>query len=243
MEDSMQKNAILMTGLFVVALFFLFQFMTWGTLVVRSPQTITVSGMAESQEQNQIASFYAGASALNAEKQPAIDEVNAKVTEVITKLEEFGIPKEDIQTQNLSVYQEQEQYTDGGVQRFRAGMWRATNSLNITVRDISRSSDLLTVLADSGLTDISGPNFRMDNTTQAETALLTSAVANAREKAELIAGEQNKRVYKVLNIVEGASSGGVYPLFDRAMGAGGAAPIEPGSTTVSTTVTVTFEMR
>lgn len=240
----MQKNSILVGGLILLALFFIFQFVTWGTLVIRSPQTITVTGLAESQQQNQIASFYAGATALNAEKQPAIDEVNAKVAEVITKLQEFGIAKEDIQTQNLSVYQEQEQYTEGGVQRYRPGDWRATNSLNITVRDISKSSDLVGLLADSGLTDISGPNFRMDNTTEAETALLTSAVANAREKAELIASEQNKRVYKVLNIVEGTSTNGVPSvMFDRAMGGGGGAPVEPGSSTVSTAVTVTFEMR
>jgi uncharacterized protein YggE len=225
-------------------LFFIFQFVTWGTLVVKSPQTITVSGRAESQEQNQIASFYAGATAVNAEKQPAIDEVNAKVAEVITRLEEFGVAKEDIQTQNLSVYQEQEQYTEGGAQRTRLGQWRATNSLNITVRDISKASDLVTLLADSGLTDISGPNFRMDDTTAAETALLTAAVENAKEKAELLAEQQNKRVYKVLNIVEGSSVSGPMPLMmERAQGGGGGAPVEPGSSTVSTSVSVTFEIR
>lgn len=239
----MQKNTIITIGVVLLIILF-FQFMTWGTFIVRSPQTITVSGMAESQEQNQVASFYAGATAVNAEKQPAIDEVNTQVAEVITRLEEFGIAREDIQTQNLSIYQEQEQFSEGGVQRFRAGQWRATNSLNIILRDISRASDLVGLLADSGLTDISGPNFRMDSTAEAETALLTAAVDNAREKADLIAEQQGKRIYKVLNIVEGSGTyGGPIPLFAREMGGGGGNPVEPGSTTISTSVSVTFEMR
>lgn len=238
----MQKSVLFLAGLFVALAFLLFQFITWGTVVVRTPQTITVSGMAESVEQNQVATFYAGATAVNAEKQPAIDEVNAKVSEVILKLDEFGIAKEDIQTQNLSVYQEQEQYTEGGVQRFRPGQWRASNYLNITVRDTARASELVSILAESGLTDISGPSFRMDDTAQAETALLTAAVANAREKAELIASQQDKKVYRVLNIVEGSSSYGV-PFARMEMAQGGGAPVEPGSSTVSTTVTVTFEIQ
>lgn len=239
----MQKNTVLGIGLLLVVLFFLFQFVNWGTFVISTPQTITVSGMAESQEQNQLASFYAGASAVNADKQTAIDEVNAKVAEVTTKLKEFGIAEGDIQTQNLSVYQEQEQYMEAGAQRSRPGQWRANNSLSIKLRDISRASDMVGLLAGSGLTDISGPTFSLDNTTEAETALLTAAVDNAREKAELIAEQQNKRVYKVLNIVEGDSAGGVYPMFLDRGGAGGGAPVEPGSGTVRTTVTVTFEVR
>jgi uncharacterized protein YggE len=240
----MQKNNLVSLGLVVIVLLFIFQYMNWGSVIIRPPQTITVNGMAESEEQNQVATFYAGASAVNADKQVAITEVNTKVEEVLTKIKEFGVDPADIQTQNLSVYQEQEQYTEGGVQRFRPGQWRATNSLNIKLRDISKASDLVTLLAESGLTDISGPNFSMDDSSKAETALLTSAVKNAREKADLLAQEQNKKVYKVLSITEGAAQTGLYPMFDRAMSAGGGgAPVQPGSTTVSTTVTVVFEVR
>lgn len=239
----MQKNNLVSLGLVVIVLLFIFQYMNWGSIIIRPPQTITVNGMAESEEQNQVGTFYAGATATNADKQAAITEVNTKVAEVLAKIKEFGVDPADIQTQNLSVYQDQEQYTEGGVQRFRPGMWRATNSLNIKLRDIAKASDLVTLLAESGLTDISGPNFAMDDSSQAETALLTSAVKNAREKADLLAQEQNKKVYKVLSITEGAGQTGLYPMFDRAMSAGGGAPVQPGSTTVSTSVTVVFEVR
>lgn len=240
----MQKNTVLVVGFLLLVLFFLFQYITWGAWVIRPPQTITVTGTAHSQEANQVASFYAGANAVNSDKQKAVDEVNAKVQDVLTKLEQFGIAKEDIQTQNLSVYQDQEQYTEGGVVRSRPGMWRATNSLNIKLQDIAKASDLVALLTASGLTDISGPNYSLDDTTEAQTALLTKAVDDARDKADMIAKEQGKQVYKVLSIVEGTgSAGGPFPMFDRAMGGGGGVPTEPGSTTVSSTVTVTFEMR
>lgn len=237
----MQKKPLFSYVLLVIAFLFVFQFVRWGSIVISPPQTITVSGTASSQESNQIATFYAGASAVNADKQAAIDEVNGKVDEVLVNIKDFGIDPADIQTQNMSVYQDQEQYYENGAQRSRPGMWRATNSINITLRDISKASELVGILTASGLTDVSGPNYSMDDSTQAKTALLTAAVKNAREKADLLAEDQGKKVYKVLSISEGESQSGIYPMFDRAMGGGGG-PVESGSTTVSTSVTVVFEV-
>lgn len=239
----MQKLGYLFFGLVLVTIVVLNQYVNWGTLVVRSPQTISVIGTAQSQEQNQLATFYAGAVAVNQDKQAAIDEVNSKVEEVLAKIKDFGVDSADIQTQNLSVYQEQEQYYQDGAQRYRPGSWRANNSLTIKFREVNRSSELVTLLAESGLTDISGPSFSMDNSSEAQTKLLAAAVQNAREKADLLAAEEDKQVYKILSIAEGVSSGEAYPVYARQMGGGGGAPVEAGSTTVSTSVTVTFEVR
>ncbi len=221
-----------------------FPFTDWGSVVLRTPQTITVSASAQREQGNELAQFYAGVTATNADKQAAVDEVNSKMTEVTAKIKEFGIPAEDIKTQSLSVYQDQEQVTIDGRQRFEPGTWRANNSIQVKLREIDRASELVGLLSASGLTDISGPNFMADPDAVTDTSdLMQQAVSKAREKADAVAQANGMRVRRVINISEGSSAGGIYPMFDRAMGAGGGAPIEPGTSTVQSTVTVTFEIR
>lgn len=236
----------LVKWLVAVTLFTLvvFPFARWGSLTLRAPETITVSGMAQQEELNEVAQFYAGVTATNNDKQAAIDEVNSKMQEVIDKLKEFGIPDADIKTQNLSVYQDQEQVTEGGRQRFIPGTWRVNNSVQIKLKDAARTSDLLALLGSSGLTDISGPNFMIDSEDQAvRTELMKKAVENATEKATAIAEANGKKIAKVVNITEGGASSYNPMMFDRAMSGGGGAPTEPGTSTVQSTVTVTYEMR
>ncbi|MBP7768309.1 SIMPL domain-containing protein [Candidatus Woesebacteria bacterium] len=219
-------------------------FVKWGTVMSRSPETITVSASAQMEQKNEIAQFYAGVTASNADKQIAIDEVNKKMTEVMGKLKEFGIPESDIKTQSVSVYQDQEQVNEGGRQRYVPGSWRANNSIQIKLKDGTRTSDLLAVLSGSGLTDISGPNFMVDPMNDAPSAeLLQKAVDKARVKADALAQASGRTVTKVLNITEGGSSYS-YPMMDKAMGGmGGGAPVELGTSTMQTSVTVVFEMK
>ncbi len=217
----------------------------WGLLTLKTPQTITVTASAQREQANEIAQFYGGVTAVNTDKEKAVTEVNAKMDEVITKVKQFGIEAKDIKTQSVSVYQDQEQVTVEGRQRFEPGSWRANNSIQIKLRNGDRASDLVGLLSSSGLTDISGPNFMADPDATADTTdLLQQAVEKARAKAEQVAAANGMRVRRVINISEGGSTGGIYPMFDMARSAsGGGAPIEAGTSTVYSSVSVTFEIR
>ena len=206
-------------------------------------ETITVTGTADSQERPQVAKFTAGATAASINKQEAIDRVNQQVQQTIDRVKEFGVAQEDIKTQNLSVYQEQESFFENGAQRTRPGQWRVDNTIEITLRDITRASDLVTVLNQGELTNVYGPNFMLDDTSQADNELLKQAVDDARAKADLLAKASGRRVAKVLSITEGGANNPVYPMMERAMGlGGGGTPIEPGTQQVSQSVTVVFEV-
>jgi len=237
------KKVIIGAAIFV-AIIGLMTAMTSRSLTIKSPQTITVSATAKKEESNQIAQFYAGVTAANTDKQAAINEVNQKMEEVITKVKEFGIDPADIKTQNMSVYQDQEQITIDGRQTFQPGQWRVNNSVQIKLRDVTKASDLISLLGGSGLTDISGPNFTVDEDLQSNQGeLLQQAVEKAREKATVVAEANGKKITKIVNITEG-SSANYGPMFDRAQsGGGGGVPIEVGTSTVQATVTVVFEIR
>lgn len=236
------KNPI--QWLLVGAIFFglVFPMTRWGSMVIRQPQTITVTGYAEREEKNQVAQFYAGVTATNADKQLAINEVNEQMRRVTEKLKTFGIADADIQTQSMSVYQDQEQVTEGGRQRYTAGGWRANNSVQIKLRDGARTSELMSLLGESGLTDISGPNFSLDSSDEQRADLLQKAVEKAREKADFLAKANKKKIYGIVSITEGYSSNpGLYEA--TKMGGGGGGPVEPGTSTVTAAATVVFELK
>lgn len=210
--------------------------MNWGRITMQPGEMVTVTGEAKSVQRNQIANFSAGVQAMNLKKEAAVSEVNDKITKLIAEVKDFGIKAEDIQTQNVSIYQDQ--YT------FK-GQWVVNNSIQITLRDIARAGALTDLLNSSGATNINGPNFRMDDTAKAETDLIEAAMKDARTKAERIAKASGRKLGKVMTVNENGG-GQVYPIMWAAKdssGLGGGAPVEPGSTTVMKSITVVFELR
>jgi len=214
----------------------------WGKLQLMPGSTITVTGEAETQQQNQIATFTAGVEAVSDDKDAAVAEVNEKVATLTQAVKDFGIAEGDIRTQNVSIFQEQEPVTEGGRQRFQPGQWRVNNSIEIKLRDINRASELTDMLANSGATNVYGPNFTLDDTNSTEMELYEEALINAREKAGRMASLAGKKLGKVVSISEGGAPQGVIPMLERGFGGGGA-PIEPGTGTVRSSMVVVFELR
>ena len=231
---------VLAVCLLAGAFFLPWQNINWGKVEYTSPQTTTVIGTAETQEKSQIASFNAGVSAVKDNKQEAVSEVNNKVTDLIKSFKDFGISEKDIKTQNLSIHQEQESYYEEGRQKSRPGQWRISNSVEIILRNVDRASKLTELLASGGATNVYGPNFSFDDTSQAEESLLEAAVENAREKAEIIAKASGRNLGKILSVSEGYQPQATFRAYGE-MGGGGGLPTEPGTGTVSKTVTAVFE--
>ncbi len=225
--------------------FFPWKDIKWGKLELSPTQTVTVIGTAKTKEKNQIASFSAGVSYISDNKDEAVSVVNKKVDEIITSLIKFGIDKSDIKTENLSIYQQEEQYWDSeaGKQKTRPGQWRVNNNVSIVLRDIDKASDLADLLTRSGATNVYGPNFSLEDTKEAEASLLKDAIDDARKKAESIAASSGKKLGEIVSISE-TGTPAYYPIYrDGLGGGGGGAPVEPGSATVYKSVTVVFELK
>lgn len=261
MNQKKQEITLLFAFLLIVALIAITRFTNlkphWGSLEMRSNSTITVSGTAKKEQNNQIANFTAGVESIEETKEEALNKTNEAMNQLIAKVKEFGIKTEDIQTQNANVYQETEYapldksvnnliYPQPERGEARKGDWRANNSISIKLREVEKADALLAILNNSGANYVYGPDFSIDNTESASDELLTEAVINAREKAEKIAAANNQTVGKIVSLTEGNS----YPIYESyksvmPMAGGDAivdADLEPGSSNISKTVTVTFEL-
>ncbi len=210
-------------------------------LGLNQPESVTVLGSADTQTQNEVASFTAGVTHVSDDKNVAIETVNDQVATLIDSVKAFGIPEGNIQTQNLNIYQQEE--LEPGSSRVRPGQWRVSNEINVRLEEIDRASELANLLAESGATNVYGPNFTTSDTSTAETDLMDEALNNARTKAEAIATSTGRSLGKVLNVVEAGSGNGVFPLARMDGLGGGGTPIAPGSTQVNKTLTVTFQLK
>ena len=214
---------------------------SWGKLNLSPAPSVTVVGEARSQEKSQIANFSAGVAAYSDDKTTAVNDVNSKVDAIIEAVKQFGVSAQDIKTASLNIYQNQEQYYEDGRQKFRPGQWNVSNTVEIKLHDVDRASSLANLLTQSGATNVYGPNFTLDDTSEQATALIDAAFTNAREKAFKIAETAGRDLGKVVSISEGTQAQAM-PIY-RTEGGGGGAAVEPGSGTVSKTITVTFELK
>ena len=230
---------VLLLVLFFVGVFFLpWERVDWGKFRMSVERTITVSGMAKMQQRNQIARFTVGAEETGSSKSAVVNKVNASMEEVISLVKQFGVEEKDIKTQRMSV----NEFTDW---RDNVKKWRASNSVEVILREVDRASALADLLNESVATRVYGPNLSVDDTSEAEAELLGRAVEKAREKAELLLEASGEDLGGIVSITEGVSTS-IRPLSMMEIGGdevGLRAPVEVGSTEISKTVTVVFEIK
>lgn len=217
----------------------------WGSLEISPASTVTVTGTSKLDASPQIATFVATVSVSDDNKDKATNEVNTKMAELISSLKSFGIAESDIQTAQISVYENVEpEIAIYPPRPTNVKKWQASNTVTIKVRDTSNVSKLADLLNGSGATSVSGPNFTIDDTTASDAELLTRAVADAKSKAEALAKSGGRRLGRMITVTEGYSSQ-PYPLY-AAVGKADSSvstPVEPGTQTLTKTVTVIYELR
>lgn len=238
---------------FIVVVIFVAIFVTpwsninWGKIEFLPGSTITISGQADKEERSQIARFSVGVMANGDTKEAVTNEVNEKVTKIIQAVKNFGIPDEDIKTENISVYEspQVEILIYPPVPR-ESAPWAANNTISVILRDVDRASALADLLNASEANQVNGPTFSLDDTSQAEAELLKEAIEDARKKAEIIAEASGRRLGKIITVTEGGSAMPIlYRGLEAAVDSGGVVPtpVEPGTETVYKAVTVVFELR
>lgn len=247
----MVKNGVVITILVLAALFLLpWKNISWGKLTLSQERMITVTGYAESRESNQIARFSAGVTALNDKKEAAVNEVNSKMEALIKEVKAMGIDEDDIQTSRMNVYQMQEEartmiYPPQN-EKMKLGQWSANNSVEITLRDVNKASELADLLNKSGANNIYGPNFSLDTSNKAADKLLGEAIADSRSKAEEIAKAGGAKLGYMVTVVEGGANPVIYPMMSAKAGLDSVsvrAPMEPGTTNISKSVTVVWSLQ
>lgn len=199
-----------------------------------SARTITVSGTGTVRAKPDTAQFSFGVETNGATAQAASAANAQQMRRVIAALRRLGLAKDELQTQDVSVYP---RTTDTGA----PDGFGASSNLSVTVHELSLAGKAVDAAVAAGANETSGPSFDRSSNAELQLEALRSAFAEARGKATALAREAGADLGSAQRIVEGSEAAQPVPLAYRAVDQA-STPIEPGTQTVQETVTVTFSL-
>ena len=196
-------------------------------------RSLTVAGSGAATAVPDRAAFSFGVTTQAVSATEALRSNATLARKVIAAVKAAGIADADVQTQ--AVFLAPRPSDDGSV----IVGYTATNSVSTTLRDLSKAGAVVDAAVGAGANEVSGPSLTRSDQTSLYRAALRQAVADAKVKAEAIAGASGAVLGAVSSVME--SSGGPVPLIARdADAAAEPTPIEPGTQTIEAFVTVEY---
>lgn len=208
--------------------------------------TITVNGTATVTAVPDEAVITVSVETDGATPAEALDANSKQAQAVVDRLKAEGVSDEAIDTQNVSVYPNRTYNPETGQETLDG--YRAQNTVTVTLTDISTIGKVLAAATEAGGTNVSGPEWRLADDTEAVKQALQEATADARQKAEVLAAAAGVVVGDVIVLNE---SGATTPpiVYTEAYRAAGAAdsmaatpPISPQELDVVGSVVVTYRI-
>lgn len=174
----------------------------------------------------------------------AQDEANQVINSVSEKLRAMGIKKEDIKTQNYSIYLD---YSFEGDQRTPSG-YRVTNNLRVKVKDFDNLNAVIDMATEEGINQVGGIQFSLSKDKEAELKKQArkEAIEDAKDSAQELAKLSGVRLGRVVDASESGVGGPIMYAKSEMMAMdsqGGRAPtnLEPGNTTYEYNVVLSYE--
>ena len=126
--------------------------------------------------------------------------------------------------------------------------YTASESITVKVRNTDSVGDLMQALGTTGISNLSGPNFSIDNPDAVQAQARKLAIDDAKAKAQVLAKDLGVSLGKISSFND---SGNGYPIMYatdslKSMGAAPAAApavIPKGQNTITSDVTITYEIR
>ncbi len=199
------------------------------------------------------------------EAQDAVAEVEAKALEA---LKTNNVEDKDIKTVSASFnpkYEYQQKvcpqtvgpdgafvpsYYCGGGKQVLVG-YEAYENISVKVRDVDSVGKLMQDLGAIGVSDLSGPNFAIDDEDTLKAEAKKLAIEDARAKAKALAKNLGVKLGDVMSFYDDSSDFGS-PMYygrdmmlssEKAYGAPAPAELPKGENMINSNVTITFEIR
>ncbi len=203
-------------------------------------RTVAVTASATVKVPNDTAKIGFGVKRERKTRTAALQATAAGLRQVIAAAKAFpGVGEGDIRTGRIDV---------SPVQKGKVTVYRATEGIQVTLHEPSKSGELIAKGLAAGATGVSGPTFTVGNEEEAFAKVLGTAFDKAKERATVLASQAGAHLGQALTIEEGEGAEFIGPRFESA-GAEEAAsvkaptpPTKPGTSTVKATVHVIFEL-
>lgn len=203
-------------------------------------RTVTVTGTGEAQAAPDEARINAGVQSVADTVIAASRDNEEKVRRIMDALAEQGIEESDTGTTDYSIWAQQN-FENG---RTTISGYHVSNVVVVTIKDIAKVGDVLAAVTNAGANTVHGINFSVSDTEALETEARERAMADARRRAESLAGLADVALGDVITLSTSAGPGyGPIMMESAAMRMSDSAPtptITPGQQNVSVQVQVTY---
>jgi len=204
-----------------------------------SAPKLTVTGEGEAVAVPDMATVSLGVSAQNPDPGVAMNEASEVAGAILARLDAMGIAARDRQTSDVGLQPIWNAH-DSDRPREITG-YEASNRLTVRVRDLDQLGAVLGAVTEDGANRLSGLSFGLQDPDPVSEAARRDAVADAMERAKVLAEAAGVTLGPVLSISE---SGGGYapspmPMMEARVAA---APIATGESTINARVTMVFEL-
>jgi len=259
MFDNRGVRVAVICALGILALFLLVQTITLATNLGRpntpATDTVTVQGDGQATIAPDVARISFTVQHTSATVMEAQEATTEQANDALDYVKEQGVADADIRTLSYNI-SPQYSYPNpclrgeicpayGGAPKVIG--YQVSETVEVTVRDLSKVGPLLGGLGKLGVQNVNGPAFALDDATAGYNAARADAISQAKAQAKLLANQLGVRLGKIVNFSE--SSGGYpYPMM-YGMGGGAAeskavAPDVPaGENTYTASVSITYEIR
>lgn len=171
---------------------------------------------------------------------------------VLASLKKNNVLEKDIKTVSAS-FNPKYEYKYGGMcgayncpGRNVVVGYESYESINLKIRNTDDTGKIIEELGALGVTELSGPNFTVDNEDTLKATVRKQAIDDAKSKAKVLAKDLGIRLGKMTSFNEG----GNYPtpmyaktmMADSAVG-GATAELPKGENTITSDITITYEIR
>jgi|SRR5579864_258612 len=215
--------------------------------------TISVTGVGKISAAPDIAVISMGVLSHGATAREALAANSEAMAALLDTLKQHGIAGKDVQTTQIQVSPQYSQPQPGRGGRQGGGEfiprivgYDVTNMVQLTARDISKLGTVLDAVVQAGANQMHGISFRIDHPEKLLDEARKRAMADAKHKAELMAGEAGVVVGLPKRIQETGPTEPPrpYQLGARAaMAAPAPVPVAGGEEELSVTVHVVYELK
>ena len=225
---------------------------TQGEDVKTERRTIAVSGMGRISAPPNVADISIGVVTQAKTAREALSANNESMDALHKVLKERGVAAKDIQTTNLSVSPQYSQppphNPNNPMREFVPQIvgYNVSNTVQVTARDLAKLGELLDAVITAGANQMHGISFRIDGAEGLLDNARKKAMANAKKKADLMAGEAGVVVGPPISIRDEVTP--VQPMMQPMMRgmvgmAAPSVPIASGEQELSVTVHIVYELK
>lgn len=207
---------------------------------------ITISGHGSVSVAPDMATLVSRVITQGDDARSALQQNSATMNVIMQGVEEAGIENDDVQTTgfDISPVYDNRRVNNGEPRAPEIIGYRVQNGIRINLQDITKLGTTLDMLVEIGSNNIGQVQFGVSNPEEFIDEARENAVKDARAKAEVYAAAAGVSLGKVLSISESGSSPRPYPemMGMRAAKMDSAPPIAAGQETLSSSVTITYEL-